>query len=232
MYDNTHELLDKKQFGKLVKSALKQKGIESRPFYLSHDKDCPDEVSLFNFGQETTPMEMVYMKEVQPYSESLGSHIEPAFSETKGIIYTIKSKEKMDAVLHQLEQCIWQYLDRHPHLYYRFTPDTPITGDMYYTKMDTYFTAEQRTPLYEESSIILHRTRDEFHILVLDTTGDFWLPAEWPIIKNWKNGKVTYAKKPKLTKKELRNYISGTMHLQGGYTLWEEFDKPNKKKEK
>ena len=232
VYDNTHELLDKKQFGKLVKSALKQKGIESRPFYLSHDKDCPDEVSLFNFGQETTPMEMVYMKEVQPYSESLGSHIEPAFSETKGIIYTIKSKEKMDAVLHQLEQCIWQYLDRHPHLYYRFTPDTPITGDMYYTKMDTYFTAEQRTPLYEESSIILHRTRDEFHILVLDTTGDFWLPAEWPIIKNWKNGKVTYAKKPKLTKKELRNYISGTMHLQGGYTLWEEFDKPNKKKEK
>ena len=221
VYDNTHELLDKKQFGKLVKSALKQKGIESRPFYLSHDKDCP-KVSMWAFSQETTPMEMIYMKEVQPYSESLGRHIEPAFSETKGTIYTIKSKEQMDAVLHQLEQCIWQYLDRHPHLNYRFTPDTPITGDMYYTKMDTYFTADQRTPVYEESSIILHRTRDEFHILVLDTTGDFWLPAEWPVVKSWKNGKVTYARKPKLTKKELRNYISGTMHHQGSYTAWED----------
>ena len=94
---------------------------------------------------------------------------------------------------------------------------------MYYTKMDTYFTANQWTPVYEESSIILHRTRDEFHILVLDTTGDFWLPAEWPVVKSWKNGKVTYARKPKLTKKELRNYISGTMHHQGSYTAWEEF---------
>ena len=88
--------------------------------------------------------------------------------------------------------------------------------------MDTYFTADQRTPVYEESSIILHRTRDEFHILVLDTTGDFWLPAEWSVVKSWKNGKVTYARKPKLTKKELRNYISGTMHHQGSYTAWED----------
>ncbi|MBR1667736.1 MAG: hypothetical protein IJ693_05575 [Bacteroidaceae bacterium] len=221
VYDRTYELLDKKEFEKFIKPIFKQKGIESRPFYLSHDKDCPDEVSLFSFGQETTPMEMIVMKEMHPYSPSTGEQFPPSFSETKGTIYTIKSAKQLESVLHQLDERIWQYIDAHPHLWYEFTPDLTITDGKLLAKLSPYFQMSQWTPLYEDVSIILHRYQDTFHILVLNTTGDFWLPAEWPIVKSWENGNVTYVKHPQLTKKELRDYISGTMRHQGSYQAWE-----------
>ena len=220
VYDRAYELLDKKEFERIIRPIFKQEGIESRPFYVSHDKDCPPEASLFKFGKETTPMEMVVMNEVHPYSPSSGIEDAPSFSETKGTIYTIKSRKQMENVLRLLEERIWQYVDMHPHLWYKFSPDTSIAGGKYYSESVRYFNMLQLTPLYEDVSIILHRYQDTFHILVLDTTGDFWLPAEWPIIKSWKNGKVTYVKKPQFTKKELRNAIASTQRSQGSYEAW------------
>ena len=222
VYDSAYELLDKKEFEKFIKPILRQKGIESRPFYLSHDKDCPAEVSMFNFTEETTPLDLILKHEIHPYSPSTGEVTPPSFSQTKGTIYTIRSEEQMKDVLHQLEERIWQYLDAHPHLWYEFTPDWSIPDGKFLAKLSTYFNMSQHTPLYEDFSIILHRYQDTFHILVLNNTGDFWLPAEWPVIKRWKNGKVTYTKHPSLTKKELRHNFSGTMRHQGHYEAWEE----------
>ncbi len=181
VYNMTHELLDKKGFAKRIKPIFKQKGIESRDLYLSHDADCPIKPSWDN---------MIYVR--------TGLLESPSHSETKGIIYTIHSREQMEDVLRQLTATIWAYLDLHPYLFYEFIPDIYVPAlSVPYSTIQTYFTMEQYTPLHEEYTILVHQCQQTYHILLLDVKGDIWLPNEWVLMKSWKNGEVIYDKQAK-----------------------------------
>ena len=46
---------------------------------------------------------------------------------------------------------------------------------------------------------------NEFNIVIVEGTGDMMIPAEWLLLKSWKNGKVVYDKKVKnLTPEQAR----------------------------
>ena len=207
-----HELLDKKAFAQCVKSILRQKGIESRDIYIRHDADCPVKVSWDN---------MIYTREHKPT---------PSRSETKGIIYTLHSKAQMLDVLRQLSTTIWSYLDRHPYVFYDFTPDVYVPDERRFSSMETYFTMYQYTPLYEEYTILVHHCKQTYHILLLDVTGDLWLPNEWVLMKSWKNGEATYDKQAQASAEQLTGPKIMTRNDRLVNPVWEDSSIVNKKK--
>ena len=214
VYNMTHELLDKKGFAKRIKPILRQKGIESREIYITHDLDCP----------------------IDPSSDSL-NHVKlydpkQTHSETKGIIYTIRSREQMQDVLRQLTATIWPFLDQHPLLYYEFTPDIYVPNCELYSAMKTYFTMHQYTPIHEEYTILVHNYKQVYHILLLDATGDLWLPKGWAYMKSWKNGEVIYDKKAKNSPEPLvgNDVIGLGSSFDPSNLVWDESSIVNMKK--
>ena len=232
VWNKTHELLDRKDFAKLIKPILSQKGIERRSFYISHDTKCQVKPT-YQYGEnnmciwrETTPMDIFV---------DLPDSVPPAgqpYSETQGTVYTMHSREQMQSVLRQLTDAIWGYLARHPHTFYEFYPDPFVPNQFPIGAYKTYFVMKQNTHLHEDISLFIHNCRDDYNLLVLDTKGDMWLPVEWPAMKSWKNGQVVYDKKVQLTPQQMKDYAGTCMSMQEYYDVWTEFDKPKKKDKK
>ena len=201
--DGKTEYLDREGYTRHIASILKQKGVESRPIYFSHDSTCTVEKSNDNFVvrvETTLP--------VQPRSE------------TRGTLYTIHSGELADRVLSQLADATWQYLKEHPNTCYEFNPERKYT----HGSLRSFFTSTRETRVYDEFRVLIHCFRDEeFHILMLHTQGDLWIPCEWPVLQSWKNGKATYVRKAKqLTPQEVKARITLWWTSQNAYTVVDE----------
>ena len=133
--DETHELINKKEFAKLIKPILNQKGIEKRDIYIRRDINCPVGPEMGNYSYTRVGY--------RTYNQLTTD------SETKGTVYKLQSVEQAEEVIHLLNEVIWKYLDQHPHLFYSFHPDVTMprwgrysSGSGYY---EPYFTMEQHT---------------------------------------------------------------------------------------
>ena len=229
--DETHELINKKEFAKLIKPILNQKGIEKRDIYIRRDINCPVGPEMGNYSYTRVGY--------RTYNQLTTD------SETKGTVYKLQSVEQAEEVIHLLNEVIWKYLDQHPHLFYSFHPDVTMprwgrysSGSGYY---EPYFTMEQHTTIQEDCTILIHNYLTDYYLLVLNTVGDLWLPREWPFMKSWENGQIIYEKKDKLSpfvQDEDKKLVTPLDYVGFGasdqYTLghWTEFDKPQKKNKK
>ena len=229
--DETHELINKKEFAKLIKPILNQKGIEKRDIYIRRDINCPVGPEMGNYSYTRVGY--------RTYNQLTTD------SETKGTVYKLQSVEQAEEVIHLLNEVIWKYLDQHPHLFYSFHPDVTMprwgrysSGSGYY---EPYFTMEQHTTIQEDCTILIHNYLTDYYLLVLNTVGDLWLPREWPFMKSWENGQIIYEKKDKLSpfvQDEDKKLVTPWDYVGFGasdqYTLghWTEFDKPQKKDKK
>ena len=202
--DGKTEYLDHEAYTRHIASILKQKGVESRPIFFSHDTTCTVEKSNDNFVvrvETTLP--------VQPRSE------------TRGTLYTIHSEELANRVLSQLADATWQYLKEHPNTCYEFNPERKYS----HGSLRSFFVSTREPQVCDEFRMLIHSLRDEeFHILMLHTQGDLWIPSEWPVLQSWKNGKVTYARKAKrLTPQEIKAYTTSWWTSQKAYTVDENY---------
>ncbi|MBR1521656.1 MAG: hypothetical protein IJ635_10525 [Bacteroidaceae bacterium] len=198
-----NEYLNIQAYTQSLLGILKQKGVESYPIYLSHD-------STYTMGDDSNTM---------PFSVETKDPVQPK-SETRGTVYTIRSKELAEAVLSQIVRATWQYLDEHPHTTYHFRPESTFR----HGALTSLFSSSKDTQVYEEFRVFIHRwMEDEYSILVLNTQGDLWIPCEWPILQSWKNGKMTFNKKQKrLSPEETPKRNFDRQHIQRNYTVKDE----------
>jgi hypothetical protein len=228
--NETHELLDKKAFSRLIKPIFSKKGIERRTIHLSHTGDYP----LPDKNASGLHVQIPFWREalLDDPDELLPASgpIWPSQpkSETQGVIYTTHSQEQAEVVLRQLKAVIWEYLDQHPHTYYQFHPEESIkTGG----QCKQFFMMRQNTWVYEEYTILIHNHRNDYNFLVLNTVGSLWLPYDWPVLKSWNNGQSIRDKKAKnMTDDEVWNYTVGWSRHNDYYEPWTEFGKKGKKK--
>ncbi len=218
--NETHVLLDKKGFIKRLKPVFKQKGIESREIYITRDANCSIKPTISN---------VVWLRE---YITENPADTKELVSETRGTIYTMHSRALMESVMNQLKDVIWQYIDENPYMFYTFAPDQSLPDPNFsYGSIKDLFTMDQYTLPHEACAIFFHQYQDDYNILVLDTTGNLWLPIEWPIMKSWKNGQVTLNKNIKITSELTDRYSARFSHESNGYPVWDESSivKKNKK---
>ena len=208
--NETHVLLDKKGFIKRLKPVFKQKGIESREIYITRDANCSIKPTISN---------VVWLRE---YITENPADTKELVSETRGTIYTMHSRALMESVMNQLKDVIWQYIDENPYMFYTFAPDQSLPDPNFsYGSIKDLFTMDQYTLPHEACAIFFHQYQDDYNILVLDTTGNLWLPIEWPIMKSWKNGQVTLNKNIKITSELTDRYSARFSHESNGYPIWE-----------
>lgn len=204
--DGKTEYIDHKDYTLYIANILKQKGVDSRPIYFSHDSTCTVEKPDSNF--------VVRVETVLPAQPR---------SETQGTLYTIHSEELAKRIISQLADATWQYLKEHPNTCYEFSPEREFA----HGALRTFFASTRETQGYDEFRVLIHSLRNEkFHILMLHTQGDLWIPNEWLALQSWKNGKATYVRKAKpLTPLDIEaNTIRWT--IQKSYIVADEHSAP------
>jgi hypothetical protein len=135
-------------------------------------------------------------------------------SETRGTVYTIRSKAMADSVLEEMIQTTWKFLEDNPGVGFHLNPYTgygvrtmnELFGNLDYRRVMGFY------------HIYLHCIGDqeEYNIVFLEGTGDMMVPMEWLILKSWNNGKVVYDKKrmKEMSPKQARSYTSGHRFTQ------------------
>ena len=152
-------------------------------------------------------------------------------SETRGTVFTMHSKDLADSVRNQIVRMTWDFLEEHPHTGFSFNPYIGFKP----TLLKSLFEHKELTRILHGYNIYLHSQGEEdFNIIVLENTGNLLLPAEWPILKSWKNGKVTYDKKKAktMTPQQMEQYTNGRWTSTGKYTPIEESEENLKEKKK
>ena len=187
---------DKEAYKRLLQPILKQKGITSRQFNVYCDSTYSLKEMKWNDGDEF----IMHEKTITP--------VQPK-SETRGTVYTIRSKAMADSVLEQMIQTTWKFLEDNPGVGFHLNPYAgfgvrtmnELFGNLDYRRVMGFY------------HIYLHCIGDqeEYNIVFLEGTGDMMVPMEWLIVKSWKNGKVVYDKKrmKNMTPKEARSNTSG-----------------------
>ncbi|MBO4674024.1 MAG: hypothetical protein J5616_06720 [Bacteroidaceae bacterium] len=166
-------------FETLIQPALKPvkklKGVKTYPVYWRHDKGFNDETVNGNLSHKTTRNSM--------YGDNSHTGL------TTGTYYFIPAQYEKEAndLYKQLDSLTLDYITRHPEQPYEydFTKRIPVLnpGDLLhgvsYEDSDEYF---------------LKWTRDDagFHILLLTSKGELWMPRDWRKLKSYINGKLIY----------------------------------------
>ena len=184
---------DKEAYTKAILSILKQEGITSRQFYVYHD-------STFTIVRKDRKKDDFVLR-VQT-NEPVQTK-----SETRGTVYTLHSRAQADAVLEQIVKTTWDYLDNAHNAWFSFHP----YNDFGNRRLNELFQGNYLSRVPDFYHIYLHCFDEEYNIMIVEGKGDMMVPAEWAVVKSWKNGKVTYDKKElkSLTPEKAREKTSG-----------------------
>ena len=192
---------NKTAYTALLQPILKQKGITCRQFIVNCDSTYSLKEMKWNDGDEF----IMHEKTITP--------VQPK-SETRGTVYTIRSKAMADSVLEQMIQTTWKFLEDNPGVGFHLNPYTgfgvrtmnELFGNLDYRRVMGFY------------HIYLHCIGDqeEYNIVFLEGKGDMMVPMEWLIVKSWNNGKVVYDKKrmKEMSPKQARSYTSGHRFTQ------------------
>ena len=112
-----------------------------------------------------------------------------------GTHYFIPCKDEKDVrtIYATLDSITYDYINRHPEqLYkYEFIPLDIIQDHLLRELVNGRMWT---TNLNNKYALAFAMTEDGFHILSIFTQREQWIPAEWPKLKSWVNGKKTYLK--------------------------------------
>ena len=134
-------------------------------------------------------------------------------SETHGTVYTLHSRAQAYAVLEQIVKTTWDYLEDNSDFWFTFHPYNGYRN----RKLNELFESKYLTRVPDFYHIYIHCFGEEYNILIVEGKGDMLIPAEWAVVKSWKNGKVTYDKRAlkTLTPKQAREKTMGfTIHTR------------------
>ena len=185
--------LDKDAYMKLILPILKQEGITSRQFYVYHD-------STYTIVRKDRNEDDFVMREQTAEPKQTKS-------ETKGTVYTLHSKTQADSVLSQIRTATLSFLSDNPNVLFDFHPYINYGNRQWSNLFDSEYLS--RVPDFYR--IYLHNVGEEYNIMIVEGKGDMMIPAEWSVVKSWRNGKVTYDKRAmkKLTPKQAREKTRG-----------------------
>lgn len=184
---------DKEAYTKAILPILKQEGITSRQFYVYHD-------STYTIVRKAWKEDDFVLREQTEEPKQTKS-------ETRGTVYTLHSEAQANAVLEQIVKATWDYLDNAPNAWFSFHPYNDFGNRRLYELFESKYLS--RVPDFYH--IYIHCFGEEYNIIIVEGTGDMMIPAEWAVVKSWKNGKVTYDKKAlkTLTPEKAREKTSG-----------------------
>ena len=166
---------NKEGYKQKILPILKQEGIASREFYVYHDS---------TYVIDDNPRrDFVY--------RDIFENLKLLKSETRGTIYTIHSRQQALSLLNQLNEATWAFLDENPYMNFEFH----VLNSFRDRRLSEYFENLEYKRIPEFYRVYLNSYKDEFNIIIVEGTGNMMVPMEWPILKSWKNGKVTYDKK-------------------------------------
>ena len=166
---------NKEGYKQKILPLLSQEGITSRQFYVYHDSTYVIDNKLGG--------DFVYM--------DIFENLKLLKSETRGTIYTMHSRQQALSLLNQLNEATWAFLDENPYMDFEFH----VLNSFRDRRLSEYFENLEYKRIPEFYRVYLHSYKDEFNIIIVEGTGNIMVPLEWPILKSWKNGKVTYDKK-------------------------------------
>ena len=184
---------DKETYTKAILPILKQEGITSRQFYVYHD-------STYTIVKKNRSEDDFVLREQTDEPKQMKS-------ETWGTVYTLHSRTQAYAVLDQIVKATWDYLEDNSGFWFSFHP----YNDFGNRRLNELFESKYLTRIPSFYHIYLHSFGEEYNIMIVEGKGDMMIPAEWAVVKSWKNGKVTYDKKAKknLTPEQARKMTSG-----------------------
>lgn len=184
---------DKEAYTKAILPILKQEGITSRQFYVYHD-------STFTIVRKDRKEDDFVLREQTDEPKQTKS-------ETRGTVYTLHSGAQANAVLAQIVKATWDYLDNATNAWFSFHP----YNDFGNRRLNELFESKYLTRIPSFFHIYLHRFGEEYNIIIVEGQGDMMVPAEWAVVKSWKNGKATYDKKAlkTITPEKAREKTSG-----------------------
>lgn len=170
---------DKEAYTRLIQPILKQEGITSRQFYVYNDSTYT--IVRKGFKED----DFVVREETKEPRQTK--------SETRGIVYTIHSRKQATAVMEQITMATLNYLEDNTGFWFTFRPNPPFIGGN--RKLSEFFGSRYLSRVPDFYHIYIHCFGEEFNIIIVEGQGDMMIPAEWGVLKSWKNGKVTYDKK-------------------------------------
>ena len=186
---------DKEAYTRLILPILKQEGITSRQFYVYND-------STFTIVRKGLKEDDFVVRE---------QTLEPkqTKSETRGTVYTMHSRTQATAVMEQITMATLAFLEDNTGFWFSFHPNPPfIDGNR---KLSDFFGSKYLSRVPDFYHIYIHCFGEEFNIIIVEGEGDMMIPAEWAVLKSWKNGKATYDKKAlkTMTPQQAREKTSG-----------------------
>ena len=168
---------DKEAYTKAILPILKQEGITSRQFYVYND-------STYTIVRKDRKEDDFVLREQT--NEPVQTK-----SETRGTVYTLHSGAQANAVLEQIVKATWDYLDNAPNAWFFFHPYNGYVN----TRLTELFESKYLTRVPSFFHIYLHNFGEEYNIMIVEGQGDMMIPAEWAVVKSWKNGQLTYDKR-------------------------------------
>ena len=184
---------DKEAYTKAILPILKQEGITSRQFYVYND-------STYTIVRKDRKEDDFVLREQTDEPKQTKS-------ETRGTVYTLHSRAQAYGVLEQIVKATWDYLEDNSSFWFTFHP----YNDFENTRLNELFESIYLTRTPSFFHIYIHGFGEEYNIMIVEGQGDMMIPAEWAVVKSWKNGKVTYDKKAmkNLTPQQAREKTSG-----------------------
>jgi len=170
---------NKEAYTRLIQPILEQEGITSRQFYVYNDSTY----TIVRKGFKDDDF-VVREKTDEPRQTK---------SETRGTVYTMHSRKQATAVMEQITRVTLNYLEDNTGFWFSFRPNPPfIDGNR---KLSDFFGSKYLSRVPDFYHIYIHCFGEEFNIIIVEGQGDMMIPAEWAVLKSWKNGKVAYDKK-------------------------------------
>lgn len=160
-----------------LKSIMKQTGLKIFPVYWKHDKGY----------YAKTRKEVIYAE----YNTINGEHD----GLVTGTHYFIPCKDEKDVrtIYATLDSITYDYINRHPEQLYKYE-FIPLDIIQDHRLRELVNGRMWTTNLNNKYALAFAMTEDGFHILSIFTQREQWIPAEWPKLKSWVNGKKTYLK--------------------------------------
>lgn len=190
---------DKEAYTRMIQPILKQEGITSRQFYVYHD-------STYTIVRKDRNEDDFVLREqtVEPKQTK---------SETRGTVYTMHSRTQATAVLDQIKNATLAFLEDNTGFWFSFHPTiTFFNGTHMKLRLSELFESQYLSRVPDFYYIYIRcASEQEFNIIIIEGKGDMMIPAEWAVLKSWKNGKVTYDKKAlkNMTPQQAREKTSG-----------------------
>ena len=170
---------DKEAYTRLIQPILKQEGITIRQFYVYNDSTYT--IVRKGFKED----DFVVREETKEPRQTK--------SETRGTVYTMHSRKQATDVMEQITMATLNYLEDNTSFWFTFRPNPPFIGGN--RKLSEFFGSRYMSRVPDFYHIYIHSFGEEFNIIIVEGQGDMMIPAEWGVLKSWKNGKVTYDKK-------------------------------------